>query len=338
MTSHKPKVVVLGGGTGCFVTLTGLKKYDIDLTAIVAMTDSGGSTGRLRDQLGVLPPGDLRQALVALSDSPELWRDLFAFRFENGDLSGHNFGNIFISTLERMTGSIEEAISKASELLDVNGNVVPVTFSKCTLCAKYEDGSLIEGEKDIDSSLTKRPRIRYLYLEPDASINPKAAEEIEKADYIVIPPGDLYTSVFPIFLVAGVTDSINKSKAKKIYCVNLMTKLGQTDDFAVSDHVYETERYLGSFLDYVIVNSKGPDEELLDWYLKQENVEFVDDDLDTKHVTEAKIIRANLLNESKFEQSVADRVRRSLIRHDSDKLAKVLMNIISNHQLTQVVC
>lgn len=325
---NKPKVLVIGGGTGSYVVLSALKESGLDLTAVVTMTDSGGSTGRLRDQLGVLPPGDLRQALVALSDSPEIWRKIFAYRFDNGDFSGHNFGNIFLSVIERITGSVEEAISEASKVLDVAGKVMPITFSNCTLCAEYEDGSLIEGESNIDDSLTKRPRIKLMYLVPEAIPNPKIITEIKQADYIVFAPGDLYTSIIPNFLVNGINKEIAKSKAKKIYFVNLMTKRGQTDDYKASDHVYEIERYSGCFLDYVVVNNKKPNPEVVGWYKRKDNVVPVEDDLDEKYVTDAKVIRENILGKMLFEQNVADRVKRSLIRHDPDKIKKVISEII----------
>jgi len=326
---RKKNVVTIGGGTGTFVVLQGLKTKNVNLSAIVAMTDSGGSTGRLRDQLGVLPPGDLRQALVALSDMPEMWRKLFTYRFTGGDLDGHNFGNLFLTALEKVTGSIEGTVEEASKLLDVKGQVIPITYSDCVLGAKYSDGSTIEGEAIIDDARTKRPRIQYMYLVPSASISPKAEEAIANADCIIFGPGDLFTSIIPNFLVEGFTAALSKSKAMKIYIMNLMTKLGQTDDFSASDHILEIERYSGCFLDYVLVNNHLPDDEVLNWYKKVDNVDPVEDDLDTKHATEAKVLRANLLEDSVHERNVTDRVKRSLIRHDPEKLGKTLERLIS---------
>jgi uncharacterized cofD-like protein len=323
------KVTIIGGGTGSYVILTALKDVEgMELNSVVTMTDSGGSTGRLRDQLGVLPPGDLRQALVALSESPEIWRKIFAYRFDAGDLEGHNFGNIFLSVIERITGSLESAIEEASHILNVKGKVVPVTYSDCTLCAEYEDGSVIEGEDKIDNSLTKRPRIKYMYLDPDAGINPGAEKIIKESDYIIFPPGDLYTSVIPNLLVNKVSKLLSKSKAKKVYFVNLMNKRGQTDDYKASDYVYELERYSGTFLDYVIINSITPTNELIKWYKRKDNVVPVEDDLDEKYVTEAKVVRRDLLSKTKYEQNLADRVKRSFIRHDPEKIKKVLIKII----------
>lgn len=328
--NKKPNVVVIGGGTGTFVVLSGLKKYDVNLSAIVAMTDSGGSTGKLRDQLGVLPPGDLRQAFVALSNKPDIWRKLFTYRFDNGDLDGHSFGNIFVSAFEKIMGSTDKAIEEISKILDVKGNVIPVTFSRCSLCAKYKDGSLVEGEDKIDNSYTKRPHIDYMYIAPEAILNPKVKEAITEADYIILGPGDLYTSVIPNLLVNGISKIIADAKAKKIYVVNLMTKLGQTDDYMASDHVYEIERYLGCFLDCVVVNTKIPNESVLKWYKSSDNVNLVEDDLREKKVTEAKIIRRDLLSSTMYKKSISDRLKRSLIRHDPKKLASVLIEIIDN--------
>ena len=324
-----PRVIVMGGGTGMHNVLLGLKQYDLDISAVVAMTDSGGSSGRLRDQLGVLPPGDLRQCLVALSESPEVWRKLFTYRFGSGELGGHSFGNLFLTALEGINGSFRKGIEQASSLLNIKGRVVPVTYSDCTLCAKYEDGSVIEGESDIDRALTKRPRIDYMYLTPEAKLNPDAKKVIEKADFIIFGPGDLYTSIIPNLLVNNISGSIAESKAKKIYVVNLMTKKGQTDSFGVSDHIYEIEKYLGeSFLDYVLINIKRPEEKLLSWYEEHDNVVLVEDDLGERYVTEAQIFRGDLLSNVVYEQNVADRLKRSLIRHDPEKLAKMLMSII----------
>jgi uncharacterized cofD-like protein len=169
-----------------------------------------------------------------------------------------------------------------------------------------------------------------MYLSPEAEVNPRAEEAIKDADFIVMGPGDLYTSVVPNFVVNGISSTLAESKAKKIYILNLMTKLGQTDDFKASDHVYEIERYCGSFLDYVIVNSRVPDKEVLDWYERADNVMYVEDDLDEKYVTEAKVIRADLLSRARYNQNVADRIKRSLIRHDPKKLADVLIGVVES--------
>ncbi len=324
----KPRVVVIGGGSGSYVVLSGLKKYPIHITSIVTMMDAGGSTGRLRDQLGVLPPGDLRQALVALSESEDIWRNLFTYRFDTGDLNGHNLGNIFISALEKMTGSADLALKHASKLLKTKGTVIPVTSTKCTLCAKYADGSLLEGEPIIDESFTTRPKILYMYTSPEAQANTKALKAIQEADYLIFGPGDLYTSIFPNFLVTGIVDALKSSKAKKIYLLNLMTKLGQTDGYTASDFLNEMERYSGCTMDYIFINNKFPSQDMLDWYKKSSNVDLIKDDITTKNFPKTRSIRTDLLSETRYEQSIADRIKRSLIRHDSEKTAAALIDLI----------
>lgn len=324
----KPKVVTIGGGSGSYVVLSGLKKYDLSISAVVTMMDSGGSTGRLRDQLGVLPPGDLRQALVALSESDEIWRSLFTYRFDNGDLTGHNFGNIFLSALEKLTGSNDLAISHAAKLLQSKGQIIPVTSTKCVLCAKYADGSLLEGEALIDDALEPRSRILYLYATPEAVPNPVAIKTVESADYIIFGPGDIYTSIFPNLLVSGMVEAINKSRAKKVFIVNLMTKLGQTDRFTAVDLIKEMERYAGVSMDYILINNKKPKRELVEWYKKSSDVDMIKDNIEQKDYPETKIIRMDLLSEAKYEQSIADRIKRSLIRHDASKLGEILYKIV----------
>ncbi|MBW6441807.1 YvcK family protein [Patescibacteria group bacterium] len=328
MKKQKKSIVTIGGGTGSFVVLSGLKNYEIDLNAVIAMTDSGGSTGKLRDQLGVLPPGDLRQALVALSEASDVWRKLFTYRFEAGDLEGHNFGNIFLSAIEKITESNQEAIDRAAEILQTSGRVIPITFDKCTLCAEYEDGSVIEGESNIDENDTLGVSIKRLFLKPSASINLEAKRVIERADAMVFGPGDLYTSLVPNLIVSGVGEIIHYVKAKKILVVNLMAKIGQTENFKVSDFINEVERYLGEgALNYVIVNSKNPSKDLVERYKDIDKANLIEDDVGGTY-SRAKIIRADILSDDAYEKSSSDKVRRSLIRHDPDKLAKVIYKLV----------
>jgi uncharacterized cofD-like protein len=261
-----PRVVTIGGGTGSYVTLMGLKKYDVRLTAIVNMIDSGGSSGKLRDELGVLPPGDIRQCLVALAASPKLLRDMFNYRFTEGGLTGHNFGNIFLSVLEKNTGSMKKAISEVGKILRIKGFVAPITFSKSDLCVELADGRTIIGETHIDEveKAEKRARIVKAYLEPRAEINEDAAKAISEADFIIIGPGDLYTSVIPNLLVDKSAKLIKNSKAKKIFVLNLMTKYGQTTNYSAKEHLEDLEKYLGkNVIDYILLNTKKPRRETL---------------------------------------------------------------------------
>lgn len=326
-----PKVVTIGGGTGTFVVLSGLKNYPVELSAIVSMMDSGGSTGKLRDQLGVLPPGDLRQALIALSESEDIWRKLFTYRFDNGDFSGHSFGNIFISALEMITGSTTEAVEYATQILQTKGKAIPVTVSKTTLCAKYEDGSVVEGESNIEDLKDPKSKISEVYLLPKVTMNIEAKKALERADFVIFGPGDLYTSILPNLIVEGMTETLDQISAKKIYVSNLMTRTGQTDNFKLSDYVKELEKYIGAnSLDYIIVNKTMPDEDTLEVYRNVDKAVVVEDDIPKSGLGKAKIIRADLLSREKFTQKASDSVHRSLIRHDSDKLADTIYMVIDN--------
>ncbi|EKD85604.1 MAG: hypothetical protein ACD_37C00680G0005 [uncultured bacterium] len=324
------RVVTIGGGTGSYVALEGLKKYDFKLTAIVTMMDSGGSSGKLRDELGVLPPGDIRQCLVALSESSKLMRDMFNYRFEEGGLKGHSFGNIFLSTLEKNTGSMKKAISEVGKILRIKGNVVPITFTKNTnLCVDLEDGTTIVGETHIDvlEKMQKRARIVKAYLKPKAILNEDAKRAIEKADYILVGPGDLYTSIIPNLLVTGVSDVIRNSKAKKIFVINLMTKHGQTTNYSANDHIDDIEKYLGTgVIDYVLINSKLPRKDTLSWYEEFEEYPVKDDLGENK---DYEIIRKNLIKDIIVKNTENDELRRSIIRHDSERLASEVVTIIN---------
>lgn len=327
-----PRIVTIGGGTGSYVALEGLKKYDFKLTAIVTMMDSGGSSGKLRDELGVLPPGDIRQCLVALSESSKLMRDMFNYRFEEGGLKGHSFGNIFLSTLEKNTGSMKKAISEVGKILRIKGNVVPITFTKDTnLCVELEDGTTIVGETHIDvlEKMQKRSKIIRAFLKPEAELNEDAKKAIENADYILIGPGDLYTSIIPNLLVSEVSSVIKNSKAKKIFVMNLMTKYGQTTNYTANDHVKNLEQYLGKgVIDYVLMNSKMPRNATLEWYEDfQENP--VKDDLNEN---EYKVIRKNLIKDVIIPADKNDVLRRGIIRHDPEKLSKEIVEIINERK------
>ncbi len=321
------KVVVIGGGTGSFVALSGLKKYPIDLTAIVTMMDSGGSSGRLRDELGVLPPGDIRQCLVALATSTKLLRDLLMYRFEGGDLKGHNFGNIFLSSLEKTTGSMEKAITEVGKILRIHGHVAPITFKKADLCVELIDGKTIIGETHIDEveKRLNRKRIKKAYLKPSVTANPTALNAIIEADYILIGPGDLYTSIIPNLLVKGVAKTLKQSKAQKIYVMNLMTKYGQTTHYTAQDHINDLEKYVGKrTIDTILVNTKRPTTETLSWYEDFDEQPVLDDLSEAKY----SVVRADLLKNIVLTKNPTDSLKRSIIRHDSAKLATAVMEII----------
>ena len=320
------KVTVIGGGTGTFVVLSGLKKYPIDLAAVVTMMDSGGSTGRLRDQLGVLPPGDLRQCLVALSEASDLWRKLFLYRFDNGDLKGHNFGNIFLSALEKVSDNYDQVLELVSYVLKTKGKVMPVTYDTTHLCVQYESGTILKGEGIIDENNPERTHIVKAYLDPDVAPNKKAIDCIKDSDYIVVGPGDLYTSIIPVLLVDDIKGHISRSKAKIIYNMNLMTKVGQTSNYKASDFVRDITYYMGRKQDYVICNSGTISKPILEWYAEHE--EFpVQNDLNEKDFS-GTIKEGDIINRDHVEKNASDELTRSILRHDSDKLTELLMPII----------
>jgi len=267
MALKDKKIVVIGGGTGTYTVLSALRGRPVYLSAIVSMSDDGGSTGVLREEFGILPTGDVRRAIVALSKHPdELLAKLFNYRFREGSsaqaggLNGHNFGNLIITALERICGDFEKAIAEASRLLAVeNGEVIPVTLSNVQLLAELENGSTIKGETNID--IPKHDgelAINKVWLEPSAKANPRALKALRQADLIVMGPGDLYTSVLPNLLVKGVSEAIVQSKAKKVFICNLMTKYGETHGFVAKDFIEALENYLGEgVLDGIILNNQN---------------------------------------------------------------------------------
>jgi uncharacterized cofD-like protein len=315
------KVVVIGGGTGNFVVLQGLKKYPLSLSAIVSMADDGGSTGILRDELGVLPPGDVRQCLVALSHSSPLMRTLMDYRFENGGLEGHSFGNLLLSALEKVSGSFEKAVEEAGKILYIKGKVVPVTMHQTRLKMVLGNQKILEGEKEIYLSREIDQGYEKIYLEPYPEVNPTVVEEIATADLLVVGPGGLYTSLIPNLLVQGVCDAICKSSATKVFVVNLMNRKGQTTHYKTSNYLKELVRFLGKDpFDHILVNVQKPPKTLIDVYAKEGTL--VENDLEGK-----RLIFANMLGGVR-KPSKNDLIPRSLIRHDSKKLAQELMKIV----------
>jgi uncharacterized cofD-like protein len=321
--AYVKKVVVIGGGTGNFVVLKGLKKFALDLTAIVSMADDGGSTGILRDELGVLPPGDVRQCLVALSNSSRLMRSLMNYRFENGGLGGHSFGNLLLSALEKVTGSFEKAVEEAGKILYIKGKVIPVTTNQVRLKMVLNNRKILEGEKEVYLSQEIDQGYKTMYLEPFPKVNPRVIEEIQNADLIVIGPGGLHTSLIPNLLVEGVCEAISKSDAKKVYVVNLMNRKGQTTGYKTSHYVNEMIRFLGKdIFDHILINKQKPAKELIEVY--SEEGELVENDLEDE-----RLIFADLLGRLS-EEPKRDLLKRNLIRHDPKKLAQELMNIVDH--------
>ena len=332
MDTEKQHIVVMGGGTGTHTLLRGLKRYKkrLTITAIVTMADSGGSTGRLRDEFGQLPVGDVRMALAALAsdidEHEELVRQLFLYRFDKGDgLCGHSFGNLLLVALTDILGSEEAAIRAAARVLRVGGSVVPVTTERVDLVAKYDDGTVVTGEHEIDEPPPERAtaRIADLSVAPAATISEAAEEAILDADLIVLGPGDLYTSILANCVINGVSEALRHSTGKLVFVSNLMTRLGQTTGFGVTEMVGELERYIGRPLDHVLYNDTSLPAELLARY-----------EADGEHPVEnniaddPRVITGDLLASEQVVRAKGDVLKRSLIRHDSRKLARAVIDLL----------
>lgn len=319
------KVTTIGGGSGSFHLLLSLKKIDeIKINAIVSVSDNGGSTGILRTLYGILPPGDLRNCLVSLSEDTEIWAKIFNYRFDE-KLDKHSLGNLILTALTQIYGSFDIALEKAHDILGIKEHkVVPVTFNNAILCAEFKNdyveninkkqnnnsnkSIIVEGEVEIrDYALKNNLRIKNVFLKNPETIypNPDAIKAILDSDFIVIGPGSLYTSIIPNFLVPEITNALTKTKAKKIYVCNIMTEPGETDHFKVEDFVEEIEKYTN--LDYVIVNSNKPSDEILKKYYDEEKKEFV-----TAKNHDKRFIFVDLLNQ------------KDILRHDPNKLSKIL--------------
>ena len=317
MGKSDKKIVVIGGGTGVFTVLSGLKHYFNNLTAVVTMADDGGSTGILREEFGILPPGDIRRAIVALSKSDKTLSDLFNYRFqEGGGLSGHSFGNLMITALERITGSFEKAINEVGKILRVEGRILPVTLKTTYLMAELEDGQIVRGETNLDiPSHDGLLKINKVWLKPSVSINPSAKKAILEADAVIIGPGDLYTSLVPNLLVTGMKEALRQTKGKVIYFVNLMTKFGETAGFKASDFLKVTENYLGQgVIDFVAVNNTKPVSGRFRSYIMEKS-EFVEVDMENFGKKPMPIVTSLMR-------------RSGLIRHDPEKVAKLVTMVV----------
>jgi uncharacterized cofD-like protein len=322
---ERKKIVVLGGGTGTFTVLSGLKSHPVDLSAVVSIADNGGSTGILRDELGVLPPGDIRQCLVALSPDDTILRSLFNYRFFEGSLAGHNFGNIFLSALEKLSGDPLSAVKEAQRILNVCGQVIPVAATASNLFAELEDGTVVEGEHAIEQMDGQQAAIARCFLSPSVSANPEALQAIREADAIVFSPGDFYTSLIPVLLTDGVSQALAESKGKKIYAMNLATKRGQTDGYTASSLCRIVQEYAApAKLDAVLVNTFPIPEEVRDRYLQAGDA-MIKDDLNGEPF---QVVRAPLIAQNLHQPVKGDNLRRSLLRHDPDLLAQQIVRLL----------
>ncbi len=312
--SKGPKIVAIGGGTGLSTALEGLKEYTANITAIVAVADEGGSSGRLREEFGILPPGDIRNCLVSLAEAPQLMRDLFQYRFKEGNgIKGHSFGNIFITAMTQVTGSFKDAVKESSIVLAIRGRVLPSSLDKIRLKAEYSDGTTKEGEDKIPH---EEKSIRKIYLVPqDVKSNPEAIEAIREAEIIIFGPGSLFTSIIPNLLIEQVREEIAKRDVVKLYLCNVMTQHGETDGLTAFDHlekiVSHAER---NIVNCCLVNSGRLKHNLLVKYAQEKSFPVIFDRE-----------RFKKLGVSIFEGDVVS--KSNYLRHDSKNTAKEVMVI-----------
>ncbi len=316
------KIMTIGGGSGQYALLSGLRRMDrLAITAVVSMVDSGGSTGRLRDELGILPPGDILKCILALSPHPGAARNLLQKRFQQDRrLRGHNAGNMLLTMLSRYTGSFPSGVRALAEILDARGDILPVTTDRATLVAELTDGTRIYGESAIDVPRGhQREKIKDVFLVPHHAdrvhVYPPVVKAIDAADFILLGPGDLFTSLIPNFLVPGVVEALEKSSARLIFILNIMTKYGETHQFKCSDFVHRVESFTRRPIDTIIYNRKRPGKDLIDLYAGQKS-DFVHVDLAENEEETHRVIGADLLD-----------VSGQVIRHDSAKLAKLLAEV-----------
>jgi len=314
---RKKHIVCLGGGNAMpKAVLSGLKKYPVKISVICAMLDSGGSAGRLRKDYKIVSSGDIRRAFLALANTSPVIENLFNYRFQTGDLKDHNFANLFITALELSTNDYERTSSEIKRILNISHEVLPVTLDNSEVLAVLENGKTIKGETNIDvPKHNGNLRIKRVFLKPRAKAYPKAIEAIKNADLIIIGPGDLYSSLAQILLTDGVSQAIKKSKAKKVFVCNLMTKYGETNNFTVSDFANEIEKFLGSKVDYMIYNIKKPSVKRLAVYKKKHHELLTLVKFDKGLTKNKKFIGRDILTKS------------GDIIHDPKKLVKIILNL-----------
>lgn len=317
--NNEAKVVVIGGGTGLSTMLRGLKQYTSHITAIVTVGDDGGGSGKLREDLGMLPPGDIRNCILALADTEPLMEDLLQYRFTEGSLKGQCFGNLFLAAMAGISENFEDAVQKMSSVLAVKGKVLPVTLDDMKLIAELENGEIIEGESKIPSEvIVRNTRIKKIAIKPiDAKPLEEAIKAINNADVIIMGPGSLYTSIIPNLLVKGIPEAICKSPVKKVYISNVMTQPGETDGFKVSNHLKVLMDYgVAENIDYVIANNGIIPPDIKEKYAK-ENAELVVLDYENISNLNVNVIEADLI-----------KITKRYVKHNAEKLAELIMKNI----------
>ncbi|MBD7911102.1 MULTISPECIES: gluconeogenesis factor YvcK family protein [Clostridium] len=319
-----PKIVVIGGGTGLSTMLRGLKYYTSNITAIVTVGDDGGGSGDLREDLGMLPPGDIRNCILALADTEPLMHDLLQYRFQDGRLKNQSFGNLFLAAMAGISDNFEDAVQKMSSVLAVTGKVLPVTLDDMQLVATLENGKTVCGESQIpEEAIKQKSRIKRLIINPeDAEPLPEALQAIKEADAVVIGPGSLYTSVVSNLLVKKISTAIRRSEALKIYISNIMTQPGETDGFTVSDHLKVIKRYGGrDIVDCVIANSGQLSDDVKDQYQEDNSIPVKVDEKEIKDLG-VHLVLSNIA-----------KVNNNTVKHDSEKLAEVLIDTVMEKKL-----
>lgn len=326
MSATACNVVVMGGGTGTFPVISALKHLPVNVSTIIAVSDSGGSTGRIRDEFGFQPVGDLRQSLAAMAESDgEQWiRKILLYRFDKGEgLKGHNLGNLILTALQDMTGDTTKALEIATKIFRIDGTVIPVTQDTVDLLINYTDGSQAVGEHVFDEHQDNPKKVENITLTPHASLNPLAKEAILHADYIIIGPGDYYASLMAVLMVDGIKEVFAASKAKIMYILNIMTRATQTQNMSGHEHVAGIEQSIGKSLDYILVNDQEIKQHALELYAKEREYPVPDDLADDQ-----RILRRPLLSDILIHQQAYDTAHRSLLRHDSHKLMLALAEVL----------
>ncbi|MBP9864113.1 YvcK family protein [Patescibacteria group bacterium] len=315
------RIVCLGGGTGTYCVLRGLREHPVDLSAVVSIADNGGSSGMLRDQYGVLPPGDLRNAMSALAPDPDI-QEMLRFRFTTGGMKGHTLGNVLLTGLEQITGDPLRGLRMAHKLFQLKGRVIPVATRAANLLAELMDGKILDSETVIDQPTSDRSPIRRCYLDPPVQANPEALEAISEADIIVIGPGDLYTSLVPVLLVGGVASAIRDSKAMCMYVLNLATRRGQTTGYSGRNFCDTLAAYIApGRIDRVLINDAKPSPEVVARYVEA-GEGLVINDLSSAPYT---VWSGPLISDEIARPEAGDPLVRSLFRHDSAKLASAIL-------------
>lgn len=319
-----PRIAAIGGGTGLSTMLRGLKEYTSNITAVVTVADDGGSSGLLREDLKIPPPGDIRNCLVALAHTEPLMEELMQYRFKEGSLKGQNFGNLFIAAMNGISNSFEDAIKKMSEVLAVKGRVYPVTLEDVSLNGELYNGNIIKGESNIPlESIRLKSKIKRVFLEPNPKPLKEALIAIENADCIIIGPGSLYTSILPNLVIEEVTRRIKESDAIKIYVSNIMTQPGETDGYSLSDHIHAIEKHCGEgIVDFIIANNGEIPEKYYEKY-KKDNQDMVEIDRD-RISANIEIIADNLIY-----------IKDGMLRHNTQKLSNLIMDLILKYSFNK---